>query len=696
MPASSSNSRQRLSTEVQFLKGVGPERGLLLHRVGLKTVLDVLFQFPRTYQDMSTVCPVAELEEGVAVTVRGVVEEIDQRTTMSGKVMVGVLIKDESAFLRATWFNQPFVRKRFRRGGTVMLSGTPKRAGMRWEMTHPRIQNSETSDDAEKGEILPVYPLTEGLKQTHMRRIVANALDEYSRDVQEVLPETLIAENDLWSIHAALANIHFPRTIEALDAARRRFVYQELLVLQLALAIRKHQLVTSRRAEPIEATAQIDARIRRLFKFTLTDGQEQAIQEVVADLNRAVPMNRLLQGDVGSGKTLVAIYSMLVATAQGFQAALMAPTEVLARQHYETLSRTLSQARVNVALWTGQLSSAQRRETKEQIESGVVNLVVGTQALVHSDVDYARLGLVVIDEQHKFGVAQRARLRDAAAAPHYLVMTATPIPRTVAMTAFGDLDVSTLRDHPPGRQEVKSYLVVEEERERWWEFFRKQLRQGRQGFVITPRLTESESQDVLSVEESFESLCNGELEEFRLELIHGRMSAEEKQVVMDSYRRGDTQVLVATTVIEVGVDIPNASVMTIENAERFGLAQLHQLRGRVGRGSYAGYVGVFAGSLEDELRRERLEAFVSTNDGFELAELDFQMRGPGDLMGTKQHGLPPLRIADLIRDEAVLVEARELARSLVASQQLQTPEYENLRRQVIVRYGKRFQLGDVG
>ena len=256
--------------------------------------------------------------------------------------------------------------------------------------------------------------------------------------------------------------------------------------------------------------------------------------------------------------------------------------------------------------------------------------------------------------------------------------------------------MSTLRDHPPGRQEVKSYLVVEEERERWWEFFRKQLRQGRQGFVITPRLTESESQDVLSVEESFESLCNGELEEFRLELIHGRMSAEEKQVVMDSYRRGDTQVLVATTVIEVGVDIPNASVMTIENAERFGLAQLHQLRGRVGRGSYAGYVGVFAGSLEDELRRERLEAFVSTNDGFELAELDFQMRGPGDLMGTKQHGLPPLRIADLIRDEAVLVEARELARSLVASQQLQTPEYENLRRQVIVRYGKRFQLGDVG
>lgn len=696
MSASTTNSRQRLATEVQYLKGVGPERAPLLNRIGIKTAMDVLFRFPRTYQDMSMVCPIAELEEGVAVSVRGVVEEIDERATMSGKNIVGVLLKDETGFLRAMWFNQPFVRKRFRRGGTIMLSGAPKRAGLRWEMVHPRIQNIETVSDTDKGEILPVYPLTEGLKQTHMRRIVAGVLADYSANVQEVLPKSLIDENDLWSIHAALANIHFPRSAEALESARRRFVYQELLVLQLALAIRKHQLETSARAEPITVSAQIDARIRRLFEFSLTDGQEVAIEEIVADMSRTIPMNRLLQGDVGSGKTMVAIYAMLVATAQGFQAALMAPTEVLARQHYQTLSKALAQARVHVALWTGQLTAAQRKQTQEQIESGEVNLVVGTQALIHSDCDYKRLGLVVIDEQHKFGVAQRARLRDAAAAPHYLVMTATPIPRTVAMTSFGDLDVSILRDHPPGRQEVKSYLVKESERERWWEFYRKQLRQGRQGFVVAPRLNESESQDVTSVEESFEALCNGELEEFRLQLIHGRMTAEEKQLVMDSFRNGDTQVLVSTTVIEVGVDIPNASVMTIESADRFGLAQLHQLRGRVGRGDFAGYIGVFSEHLEDEVKRERLEAFVSTNDGFELAELDFQLRGPGDLMGTKQHGLPPLRIADLVRDEATLVEARKLARSLVEGEKLADNEYAGLLQQVMVRYGQRFELGDVG
>ncbi|MEM7316275.1 MAG: ATP-dependent DNA helicase RecG, partial [Planctomycetota bacterium] len=510
------------------------------------------------------------------------------------------------------------------------------------------------------------------------------------------LIEAFIDENELWSIHAALANVHFPRSTEALESARRRFIFQELLVLQLALATRKHQLESSARAEPITTTAQIDARIRRLFEFELTDGQERAIKEIVADMDRTIPMNRLLQGDVGSGKTMVAIYAMLVATAQGFQAALMAPTEVLARQHYQTLSKALAQARVKVALWTGQLTAAERRETQAQIESGEVNLVVGTQALIHSDCDYAKLGLVVIDEQHKFGVQQRARLRDAAAAPHYLVMTATPIPRTVAMTAFGDLDVSTLRDHPPGRQEVKSYLVKESESERWWEFFRKQLRQGRQGFVVTPRLNESESQDVMSVEESFEALCNGELEEFRLQLIHGRMTTEEKQEVMDSFRSGETQVLVSTTVIEVGVDVPNASVMTIESADRFGLAQLHQLRGRVGRGNFGGFVGVFSENVDDYLKRKRLEAFVSTSDGFELAELDFQLRGPGDLMGTKQHGLPPLRIADLVRDEDVLVEARKLARSLVEEDRLAEPEFAGLLRQVMIRYGQKFELGDVG
>ncbi len=685
----------RLSTDVQFLKGVGPERAALLAKLNLRTAADILFQFPRSYQNMSQVRAIADLEERVAVSVCGVVEEIEQRTTQSGNSMVGILLRDESEALRATWYNQPFVRKRFRRGSQVMLSGEPRRAGLRWEMVHPKIQSLEGDQPPQQGEIIPIYPLTEGLKQSHMRRIVAGVLDEYLADVEEVLPSAFLDAHGLLPIHRALAQIHFPTNEERLQAARRRFIFQELLVLQLALAIRRRQFETLTTAPAIEASTKIDARIRRLFGWPLTPGQEQAVREISQDLARTIPMNRLLQGDVGSGKTLVAVYAMLTAVAHGFQAALMAPTEVLARQHFDTLTRTLRQARVRVALWTGGMTPAERRATQIAVSRGEIDLVVGTQALVQSECNFANLGLVVIDEQHKFGVLQRARLREAGTAPHYLVMTATPIPRTIAMTAYGDLDVSTLRDHPPGRQPVHSYLVADEFRERWWEFFRKQLRDGRQGFVVTPRLQEAEQDDVLSLQEAFESLCNGELEAFRLDLIHGRMSAAEKQQSMSAFRRGDTQVLVATSVIEVGIDVPNVAVMTIENAERFGLAQLHQLRGRVGRGEFPGYVGLFT-STKDEERRARLQAFVDSQDGFALAELDFATRGPGDLLGTRQHGLPPLRIADFQRDQQELVTAREIARQLVADESIKQDEFLRLRRQVVARYGNTYQLGDVG
>ncbi len=690
----STSAEQRLATPVQFLKGVGPDRVQLLSKLKLRTVADVLFRFPRDYQDLSQVSKIAELEEGAATSVVGVVEEVEQRTTASGKVMVGVLIRDETDYLRATWFNQPFVRKRFQRGNRVMFSGLPRLAGLRWEMVHPQIQNVD-QEGAPQGEIMPVYPLTEGLKQTHMRRIASAALENYLDAIQEVLPAELLEQEGLCSIRTALSQVHFPQDLQRLQQARQRLVFQELLVLQLALAIRRGQLANSQSAQPLAATARIDARIRRLFPFALTAGQEQAIAEVAADLNRTVPMNRLLQGDVGSGKTLVAVYAMLVAVANGCQATLMAPTEVLARQHFSTLSTALSNAQVRLALWTGGMSAAERRETQQQIEAGEIDLVVGTQALLYCDYQYPKLALVVIDEQHKFGVVQRATLRDAGIAPHYLVMTATPIPRTVALTTFGDLDVSVLRDHPPGRQIVHTYQVTENEAERWWAFFRKQLREGRQGFVITPRLEESPSDELVSLQESFESLCNGELEEFRLDLVHGRLSAADKQAAMDAFRNGQTQVLVATSVVEVGVDIPNAAVMTIENAERFGLAQLHQLRGRVGRGAHPGYVGFFSATL-DPVQQERLSAFAATTDGFELAELDFRLRGPGELLGTRQHGLPPLWIADLTRDGDILLQARAVAQELVASQRIKRPAYLALLRQVVKRYGASLQLGDVG
>jgi len=444
------------------------------------------------------------------------------------------------------------------------------------------------------------------------------------------------------------------------------------------------------------ATAQIDSRIRRLLPFELTEGQQQAVDAIVVDMAQPWPMNRLLQGDVGSGKTVPALYAMLLCAAHGRQAVLMAPTEVLARQHAETFARYLSAARVRRALLTGGMGDAQRRQTIARIAAGQIDLVIGTQAVLQDDIRFDRLGLVVIDEQHKFGVRQRAGLRQAGVDPHYLVMTATPIPRSVTMTLFGDLDLSTLRDSPPGRQPVNTYLVEPDQRGQWWEFVRRKLREGRQGYMITPLVEESDQVGTRSVQEAFEALANGELEAFRLGLIHGRMTSTEKDTAMQAFRRGQTQVLVSTSVVEVGVDVPNATVMTIDGAQQFGIAQLHQLRGRIGRGPFPGFCGVLADLQTDEARR-RLDAFVRTTDGFELAEVDFQLRGPGDLMGVRQHGLPSLRIAHLMRDAEILQQARgEAGRLVEADPDLSAGQYDRLRRMVLARYGQSLELGDAG
>jgi len=466
--------------------------------------------------------------------------------------------------------------------------------------------------------------------------------------------------------------------------------------MQLALAMRRANLRKIKSAPPLICDDRIDQRIRRLFPFALTSDQNTAVTEIAADLANAVPMNRLLQGDVGSGKTVVAEYAMLLTVAHGYQAVMMAPTEVLARQHARTLATNLAQSRVQIALLVGTLPPIVRRETLAAIASGKIDLVVGTHAVLQEDVEFAKLGLVIIDEQHKFGVRQRAKLKQAGLSPHYLVMTATPIPRTISMTQFGDLDVSTLRTPPPGRLGVRTYLESETQREKWWEFFRSQLREGRQGYVITPLVDESDVVEAISVERAFEALSNGELEAFRLGLIHGRQSAIEKDTTMESFRRGEIQVLVSTSVVEVGVDVPNATVMTLENGERFGLAQLHQLRGRINRGVHLGHLCVFSNSESPE-SKARLEAFCGSCDGFELAEIDFQLRGPGDLFSGRQHGMPPLRIADVIRDAEILEEARSVAKRLIDSDaELSAPELARLRRMVLVRYGESLDLGDVG
>jgi ATP-dependent DNA helicase RecG len=738
---------QMLATPVQFLKGVGPARAELLDRMGLHTARDLLFFFPRDYQDLSDEREVDQLEEGRLQSVRGVVEDVDQRSTSSGGCVLGVSIRCHGGHLRAIWFNQPAMRERFTFGQKVLLSGKPRYEGLVWQMMHPRVETLDAEEDEPVTRLLPVYPLTEGLLQWQMRRIMRNALEGYVHVLDEVFPDDYLQAHDLWPLQQALPQVHFPSDQESLDRARRRLVYQELLILQLALAIRRQQQHDRRRAPLLPLTAKIDARIRRLFSFELTAGQEKAIAEITADMACPLPMNRLLQGDVGSGKTVVAVYAILLAIAHGYQAVLMAPTEVLARQHTVTLERALATSHVRRAQLTGGLTANQRAALLQLIAAGEVDLVIGTQAIIQEDVSFARLGLVVIDEQHKFGVRQRAVLRSgknvaagqatrteavvdksvtesdrllgqppvspsvagdtatggagetasgAQTDPHYLVMTATPIPRSLTMTLFGDLDVSTLRDSPPGRQKINTYLANESQRAKWWDFFRKKLREGRQGYVVTPFVEESDSSDAVSVEATYQKLTNGELEAFRLALLHGRMTTGEKDAVMADFRSGKIQVLVSTSVVEVGVDVPNATLMTIEGGHRFGLAQLHQLRGRISRGKFPGFCCVF-GDPQTEESRERLAAFAASTDGFELAETDFRLRGPGDILGTKQHGLPPLRIADLLRDAPVLEEARRDAQATVAADPgLSAEKHARLRRMVLGRYGKVLELGDVG
>ena len=690
------DSVRLLHTPVEEVRGVGPYRAELLSRLGIRTASDLLFNFPRDYLDLSDERLIAELEEDRLQTARGVVVEVATSKSGFGKTRVSILVKDSSGHLRATWFNQPFMSKRFHEGQALLLAAKPKRRGLMWEMSHPTVTylaEEEATSDGKK--MLPVYSLTEGISQYYMRKMVETVVADYAAVPEEVFPEHLLAKYVLLPLTTALRAIHQPQSQEVLQQARRRFIFQELFVMQLAVAIRRAQQQLEFAPE-LPTSTKIDARIRRLLPFELTESQVAAISEVTSDMAQARPMNRLLQGDVGSGKTIVALYAMLVAIAHGKQAALMAPTEILARQHAQTLSGLLTASRVHFAVLAGGTSKADRTRLLEGIAAGEIDVVLGTQAIIQDDVQFKELGLVVIDEQHKFGVRQRAALRQDSQSPHYLVMTATPIPRTVTMTMFGDLDVSTLKELPTGRQPVNTYLIEPNQEERWWGFVRDRLREGRQAYVVAPLVDESETISAPSVAAAFEQLTNGELEAFRMALLHGRMSAAEKQEVMDAFRAGETQVLVSTSVIEVGVDVANASVMTIVGAERFGLAQLHQLRGRVGRGSHAGFCGVLLGEVSDQ-GRERLEAFSSSTDGFELAELDFKLRGPGDLFGTQQHGLPPLRIADLRSDRELLEEARREAQLLVtADPGLKHPDHAKLRRQMLVRYGKALELGDVG
>jgi ATP-dependent DNA helicase RecG len=686
-----------LRQSAQFLKGVGPARLEQLRRLGIATVADLLFHFPRTYEDLSDVRPIAELAEGALQTVQGEVVEIEGKSLPDGRSVVSVVLSDGGRqCLEGVWFNQPYAARRFRFGQRLAFSGKAKWYRDHWQVVNPHVQILDGAAAGAGDSIVPVYALTEDLRADQLRPILRHAVDEFAGHLADILPASLRQEHRLPDAPQALCDVHFPTTLAAARAARRRFIYEEFLVFQIALALRRRDLRDRQRAPVLEVTPLIDARIRRLFPFRLTADQDRAVAQIARDLGSDRPMQRLLQADVGAGKTAVAVYALLAAVANKHQAALMAPTEVLARQHWHTLERYLADSRVRRLLLSGALTPKERRTALARIHAGEVDLVVGTQALVQSDVQFARLGLVVIDEQHKFGVNQRARVRRLGVDPHYLVMTATPIPRTVALTVFGDLDTSVIRQLPPGRQPVQTRWMQESQRERLYDRLREELRKGRQAYLICPLVEESEALDLKAAEQTYAELRDGPFREFRVGLLHGRIDEAGKDEVMQRFRRRELDLLVATVVVEVGVDVPNATFLIVEHAERFGLSQLHQLRGRISRGTVAGRCYLFAQATTDEAR-ERLRAFTRTADGFALAEHDARLRGVGEFFGTRQHGLGMFHVGDLVADRELLQVARQDAFALVtADAGLRRPEHALLRQAVLERFGRTLDLAEIG
>ncbi|MFM9062117.1 MAG: ATP-dependent DNA helicase RecG, partial [Pirellula sp.] len=616
---------------IQFVPGVGAPRAAMFERLGIRKAIDLLFHFPRSYQEVSECKSIMELQEGVLATVVAVVVDIDSRFSFDGKSSVGVLLAvDGGGYVRCTWYNQPFRREAYTRGQRVLARGVVKSTGVAYQMSHPELTILDADEPPPPARPRAVYPLTEGLTQRAVSSAIEAALP-LAQNIEEALSDEIRQDaatalkpgsEPLLPIGQALRQLHQPIDMAQADAARLRFVFQEFFVLQLALAKHRYAYQHERPAPSIETNAMIHARILKRFPFALTDDQRKVIDEVRADMVKTIPMNRLLQGDVGTGKTAIAQYAMLSAVASQHQAVLMAPTELLARQHARTLQGQLAGSRVEIALLVSSMPGAEKRELLQRIAIGTVDIVVGTQALLSEQVEFAKLGVVVIDEQHRFGVQQRATLRTTRTAPHYLVMTATPIPRPLALTLFGDLDVSTLKQRPPGQSAVQTYVLVPELMERWWGFIKQQVQAGRQAYVVAPRVESDDEKEILGAVQWWENLRNGPLLGLRVELLHGRMDSQQKQSVLERFAEGTIDVLVASTVIEVGIDVPNAAVMTIADADRLGLAQLHQLRGRVGRGKYAGYVGLIpsVSSQEDVPQSDPekiqwLEQFAKIQDG---------------------------------------------------------------------------------
>ena len=689
-----------LDTEIQFLPGVGPKRASLLQKeLGVSTFGDLLRLYPFRYIDRSSIIPISEIRPDMAyVQIRAKVV----RAEVIGGKRLSVMIADGSGEIEAVFFKGlKWVKEKLVPGAEFTFFGKPTSFNGRINLVHPEIDPATQGQGSQAGEsgmaggstMTGVYNSTEklrngGITGKVMNKLMATVINIALRDVEESLPEYVLKEKGLVPIGYALKNIHFPTGMEALEKAKYRLKFEELFMLQLSLLKQKY---IRRRNEAGIMMTKVGEAFNLCYKalpFDLTEAQKRVIREIREDMRSGHQMNRLLQGDVGSGKTMVAVLSALIAIGNGYQACIMAPTEVLAQQHFKNISRYLAPTGVKAALLTGSSRASERREIHAGLEDGSIGIIVGTHALIEDNVLFRNLGLAIIDEQHRFGVEQRAKLwrkSSAGIPPHILVMTATPIPRTLAMTLYGDLDVSVIDELPPGRKPILTMHATESKRSALYRFMKDQIALGRQVFVVYPLIFESETMDYKNLEEGFNQIADAfPLPDYKVAIVHGKQSNEEKNFNMDAFAAGRANILVATSVIEVGVDVPNASVMVIESAERFGLSQLHQLRGRVGRGSEKSYCILMTGHKMSKESRHRIEMMCSTENGFELAEEDMKMRGPGDLEGTQQSGLPiSLNIASLAKDGTILNDARAYASSVLERDpELSSPQNATLREEL--------------
>lgn len=701
--------KNRLQTPIQYVKGVGPKLARLFEKKGIRTVEDGLYFLPRAYEDRRQLKKISELRAGGKETGFGEIMLSGMAFFQNQKKKVfEVLVGDGSGMITLKWFhgNERYLNERFKKGRRLIFSGEVRWFNYQKEIHHPDVEIVEgdiEEDYLNFKRIVPIYSETEGLYQRTLRRLLKSIVDGYSDELTSPIPAEIVERQDLIGFSEAFRRVHFPpdgESIEKLNSQRsdghRRIIFDEFFFLELGLALKKRG-VALETGISFRTQGTLSQRLLNQLSFHLTRAQQRALAEIVEDMEKPHPMNRLIQGDVGSGKTIVALLASLRAVEFGYQAAIMAPTEVLAEQHYLTIHRWVEPLGVQVALLTSNIKGSERENIYSRIRKGEVQIVIGTHAVIQEQVEFHSLGLAIIDEQHKFGVVQRGLLKKKGENPDVLVMTATPIPRTLAMTLYGDLDISLIDEMPPGRMPVETKVFSESARNRVYRIVEEEVKKGRQVFVVYPLVEESEKLDLRDATRMAEHLQKDVFPAFRIGLLHGRMRSDEKEAIMMEFKERKIEILVATTVIEVGIDIPNASVMVVEHAERFGLSQLHQLRGRIGRGQYPSKCILLAQYRSSEEAKVRLRAMEQTNDGFKIAEQDLELRGPGEFFGIRQSGLPDFRVAHILRDTPILIEARKEAFRLIQEDpDLAKPSHSALKDVLKKRWKGRLELATIG